>query len=168
MRVPIADRLPIPFRWYGKAFDNLQFWLIDHHVCMRHQEHKIFYTSFRNFHPDRQPESFIPESPYPVMAASLVGVPGWVFPRVAIIDAYGLNDYVIARHSVPQAQKRTMAHDRTPPEGYIESFQPNVVMAGPRQPIIKERDQELTAERIIALEQYWIDKVVNGIDTQLP
>ena len=63
----------------------------------------------------------------------LVGYLGWVLPQVAIIDALGLNDYVIARNEATRAEQsdrpeRQMAHDREAPEGYVECFRPNVVL----------------------------------------
>jgi len=38
---------------YLRAFDQLQFWLIGHSVCMRHQEHKVFYLYLTETLPSR-------------------------------------------------------------------------------------------------------------------
>ena len=67
------------------------------------------------------------------MAIGGVGAAAWALPNVAIIDEFGLNDRVIARNPVPEAvararqRVRVMAHERTPPRGYIQCFLPNVV-----------------------------------------
>jgi hypothetical protein len=82
-----------------------------------------------------------------------VGVPGWVYPRTAIIDEFGLNDYVIARNEVSILSDRIMAHDRVPPIGYLESFRKGDSL------------NYFAPETIAANETYWINKIVNGIDT---
>ncbi len=63
--------------------------------------------------------------------ASRISVPhlalvGWVLPQVAIIDRFGLNDKVVARSPTSTPPKRKMAHERRPPSGYVDCFQPNV------------------------------------------
>jgi hypothetical protein len=50
----------------------------------------------------------------------------WVLPTAAIVDAHGLNDLVIARSAIDPTIGRVMAHDRVPPEGYLECFGANV------------------------------------------
>lgn len=170
MQIPISERFPGFVRWYGVAFDNLQRWLIQHHVGMRHQEHKIFYEYKRQSNVTRAEGEHVRTGEhsvgnYPVMVASTVGIPGWVFPHVAIIDAYGLNDYVIARHQTKPFGERLMAHDRYPPEGYRESFRPNVFTMKNRRVKLFPRETELTAEMIIANEEYWVNRIVHGRDT---
>jgi hypothetical protein len=44
---------------------------------------------------------------------------------VAIIDAHGLTDYVIAHHPLDPNAPRLMAHDRIAPEGYLECYEAN-------------------------------------------
>jgi len=155
LRMPVADSFPGPLKWYAQSFDDLQDWLIFHHVCMRHQEHKIFYKFQKRRIWTRAEGSSIKGDGYPVIARSLVGVLGWVLPYVNIIDKYGLNDYVIARNEMPPGRERLMAHDRQPPEGYVESFMPNVRIRRDRRMVVEERPEALTAEKIIELEKYW-------------
>jgi tetratricopeptide (TPR) repeat protein len=102
------------------------------------------------------------------MISGSVGIPSWVFPHVAIIDQFGLNDYVVARHKVPPGTFRLMAHDRHAPENYSYTFAINYGRLVNRSHGFTQRDFELTAEEIVANEQYWIDKIVGGHDQPLP
>ena len=163
--MPVSDKFPGIFRWYTGAFEGLQSWLIRHHVCMRRQEHKVFYRMQVERYPSREVGEKLDTGKFPIMVRTMVGVPSWVLPQVAIIDGYGLNDYVIARNKVPPQKVRYMAHDREPPKGYTGSFDPNVRMYAPREIVVRKRDKALTARDIIANETYWIDKIVRGIDT---
>jgi arabinofuranosyltransferase len=151
---PVSNKFPSFLRWYTEVFDDLQGWLIKHHICMRHQEHKVFYEFHKNAYPPREEGEKIKGDGHPVLATATVGVPGWVLPHVAILDQFGLNDYVIAR-SPFHARTRLMAHDRVAPPGYVESFQPNVSVPRPGQLEYKQRQRALTADNIIAIENYW-------------
>jgi len=168
LKEPVRDDLPQILAWLTGPHDALQSWLIDHHVCVRRQEHRLFCELQLTRYPDRTLD--VPEhaGEYPVGFCPTVGVPGWVLPSVAIIDGYGLNDYIIARHmpSSSDGRERKMAHDRYPPEGYVESFLPNVKPSGLKQFQYFRRpaELELTEDRIVALEQYWEDKIVRGVD----
>jgi arabinofuranosyltransferase len=126
--IPVAPAFP-PWPWlrrYVGEFDELQAWLIPHAVCVRQQEHKRFYTGVVGRYPKREIGSKLPASNHPIIMVSAAGVIGWVAPHVAVIDRLGLNDYVIARSPVPPEAYRKMAHDRHPPPGYVECFEPNV------------------------------------------
>ena len=122
---PIAQRFPGPLRWPIERWDGLQAWLIGHAVCVRQQEHKVFYEFMRDRLPSREQGAKIRWSDRAVMQAGNIGVLGWVLPEVAIIDASGLTDRIIARTPIDGARERHMAHDRSPPEGYVECFSPN-------------------------------------------
>ncbi|MEJ2721002.1 MAG: hypothetical protein P8181_07645, partial [bacterium] len=154
MVVPIAGHWPGAFRWYARWFDELQGWLIPHHVCMRHQEHKVFYEYMTKEYPSRQVGSRITDEGYPVYVCTTVGVPGWVLPHVNIIDKYGLNDYVIARMPVERKEFRMMAHERRAPREYLEGFLPDVEVKDGRA-WVNPRPRELTAADIIAHEAKW-------------
>ncbi len=126
MIVPVADRFPpvvrIPVEWW----DGWQAWLIEHHVCMRRRGHQVFCEEQLRFWPSRAEGLTIGWEQRAVLAAPTVGVPAWVLPEVAIIDLFGLNDRVIARSPVSAGEERLMAHERTPPPGYVRHFRPNV------------------------------------------
>ena len=163
---PVAPHFPSFLAWCARPFDSLQEWLIDRSVCMRHQEHKVFFELQRSMFPTREKGMELYSDTYPVCALALVGVPSWVMPKVNIIDTLGLNDYVIARTPVDLYRNldpytnprglRQMAHDRRAPEGYVEGFEPNVAFSrADGTPVILPRDKPMTAERIIEHEKKW-------------
>ncbi len=158
MRVPICEQWPKYIHWYTSLFDRIQFWLIEHRVCMRHQEHKIFHQHILNEYPSREEGLLLPSDNFPVHATYCVGVAGWVLPKVNIIDIGGLNDYIIARTPVGKNKFRHMAHDRFPPEGYVESFSPNVIIRS-GQAVVLARREPLTAASIIECEKKWDKKI---------
>lgn len=97
---------------------------------MKWQEQKQFLQGQLNLFPQWLFELPSKTGQFPVAYFANVGVVGWVLPKVAIIDGYGLNDYVIARLPAEPRIKRRMAHDRFAPQAYVASFLPNVsVMA---------------------------------------
>jgi arabinofuranosyltransferase len=170
LEVPVAPSFPAPFRWYARAFDSLQFWLIDRNVCMRHQEHKVFCDDLRENLPSRHDGNRFGDSHFPVLAASQVGVLGWVFPRLNIIDELGLNDYVVARSSSPPTHgeaTRQMAHERSAPPGYVASYRPNFGF-WLTPPQIIPRKETFTAETIAELENEWRARIANGGTTDRP
>ncbi len=132
MKVAVSEHLPSALAWYGETFDQLQFWLIEHRVCMRHQEHKVFQQYLERLVPDR--ESIIAQfgsnaaaiGPFPVFSGGSVGVIGWRLAPVIIIDTAGLNDYVVAKAPLAEPNDRKMAHDRTATQAYVDCFSPNV------------------------------------------
>jgi arabinofuranosyltransferase len=148
---PIAHRFPAPLRPVVEQWDGLQAWLIEHHVGMRHQEHKIFYQSMAKLWVDREEGARIRWEQRAVVALWTVGVVGWVLPEAAIIDRFGLNDRVIARAPPKHADsgERLMAHERKAPPGYIECFRPNLRLGSgelrldPRSPPLS--DDEIRA-----------------------
>lgn len=142
---------------YVRAFDNLQYWLISHYVCMRHQEHKDFALHLQKTMPSRKEGMELPSAGYPVITAGSVGVISWVLPKVNVIDILGLNDYVAA-HNPETSSFIMIAHERHPPDGYLECFSANVDLDQDHF-VISERPVPLTAEKIIACEQQYADLV---------
>ena len=158
--VPISDHWPRFVSWYGKAFDSLQLWLIEgHYVCVRHHQHKVFHLWQISRFPSREQGISVPADGYPVMVQFGVGVAGWALPRINIIDVSGLNDFVIARTPHDPNSPRHIAHDRKPPDGYVESFMPNVWLTGMKRIKIGQRKVPLTKENIIESEQGWAEKI---------
>lgn len=155
MKIPLSQHWPTPFRGYVELFDDLQFWLIEHFVCMRHQEHKIFCERQIQKLPSRAEGALLSHKDYPVMVDKAVGVPGWVLPQIHIIDYWGLNDYVISRNPVDVHKIRYIAHSRKPPDGYVECFSPNVRVLKGKKVEITKREKELTAEDIRECERVW-------------
>ncbi|HEY8154254.1 MAG TPA: hypothetical protein VII72_09020 [Myxococcota bacterium] len=130
LAAPIAQRFPGPLRSPIARWDRLQAWLIEHAVCIRHQEHKVFYEFMRDRLPSREEGSKIRWRDRALMEAGNIGVLGWVLPEVAIIDTSGLTDRIVARTPIDGGRERRMAHDRRPPEGYLECFSPNARIEG--------------------------------------
>jgi arabinofuranosyltransferase len=158
LRAPVAPHLPEPVAWYGRLFDEQQAWLVERFVGMRHQEHKVLWQSEMAAMP--AVDDAVGEGPdgVPVLAAEIVGVAGWAFPRVAIVDELGLNDAVVARAPVADGPVRRMAHERRPPAGYVECFAPNVALKNGKA-IVRPRAEPLTADRIVACEREFGQKV---------
>jgi arabinofuranosyltransferase len=150
MYVPVTPHFPAAVQPYTRLFDELQAWLIPHYVGMRHQEHKAFYQYQLSIYPPREMGLLIAPEGNPVIVVGPVGVPAWVLPTVNIIDTYGLNDRVVAQNPVDPARFRRMAHERYPPLGYVECFQPNVKLVADNKVVIGERT--LTPDTIIDCE----------------
>lgn len=153
---PVAPSFPPAVRWYAEGFDRLQHWLIRHWVCVRHQEHKVFWETQVARYPPRDESRALPEERFPVLTADAVGMPSWVFPHMAILDRKGLNDLVIARSPVRPTRRRQMAHERRPPPGYIECFEPNIRVSD-GQVYAARRKTPLTADAIRACEARWLE-----------
>jgi arabinofuranosyltransferase len=58
-----------------------------------------------------------------------------------------------------------MAHERMPPPGYVEAFEPNVEVGPDGAVLVQPRATPMTAARIRAIEAEWRGKVRSG---QLP
>lgn len=159
LRVSVSSQWPKGVRWYAGTFDKLQFWLIDHYVCVGRQEHKVNCEYIKGLFPPREEGGRLPAEDYPVFTFPAVGVVSWVLPRINIIDLHGLNDYVIARNPRNPSNVRMMAHDRRSPLGYAECFTPNVNLLEGRRIIVSKRSRPLTAERIVACETEWAERV---------
>ncbi|MBI5091728.1 MAG: hypothetical protein HZB26_04695 [Candidatus Hydrogenedentes bacterium] len=174
VRISVADALgksagwtPSPLKSYAKLFDELQGTLIDHGICIRHEEHVQFSEAQRRWWPTREEGMRIGGEGYPILVEDCVGYPGWALPRINIIDSLGLNDYVVAR-SAPEKKVRFMAHDRVAPQRYLKCFSPNVefnkaagtaeFLRGKIDPRdwkvrVAPRDKELTAAKICECER---------------
>jgi len=170
-RIAVADALPAGLQWYGRAFDRLQFWLIGHAVSTRHQEHKVFATTLLEMCPTRAEGLGVGIEGHAVLVSAAVGVWSWVLPRVNVIDVRGVNDYVIARTPMERERfspgvardskvpYRLMAHERRPPDGYIKSFRPNVLVAEGGQYRVIRRNLPLREAEIRRIESEWRERI---------
>lgn len=138
MRVPVAPHFPPGARAAVAWWDELQAEMIVALVGTRHQEHKIFHRFQVAAHPPREEGARLPWSERHSLLAATVGVPGWTLPHVAVIDALGLNDRVIARAplDISKRNRRDMAHDRRGDSRYLHCFLPDV---GYRAPTAEEK-----------------------------
>ena len=162
---PIAPHFPVVLRPLVHRWDGWQLWLVRHHVGLRHMQHRAFYENQVAQLPSREEGSRIRWQQRAVHAHTAVGVRGWVLPEVAIIDLFGLNDRVIARSPIQAFAERHMAHDRSPPPGYVGCFRPNLdILNGTIQ--LRHRAQPLTDERIRACESRdWFSDLPGGTRT---
>ncbi|MCK4761447.1 MAG: hypothetical protein KAW12_04545 [Candidatus Aminicenantes bacterium] len=157
MTIPVAEHVSVVLRPYVRIFDNLQTWLIDHYVCMRHREHKMLMEHLKSFLPPREVgRDFLPGEENPVVYSHCAGLSSWVFPRLNIIDYFGLNDYVIARTPLERGKKREMAHDRKPPPGYIKALQPNLIIRMEGKIELYKRKAPLSDEEVRSIEKRFI------------
>ncbi|PDV99656.1 hypothetical protein [Candidatus Chloroploca asiatica] len=144
----VTDRYPGLPAWlmaYLQRYDDNQFWLIDHAIGMRHQEHKVLQRFLTANIPPRDTPPFATGEGHMVTVASSVGVLAWSLPWANVIDALGLNDYVIARN--PDLNTSGfLAHERQPPPGYLACFAPELGDGTSRYAFI-------AAERIQICEQ---------------
>ena len=159
MKVPVSPHWPVVFQWYARPFDHLQFWLIDHLVCVRHQEHKVNLTYLKSMFPTRAEGSAIGSEGFPVLAFAAVGLASWVLPNVNVIDLHGLNDPVIARLPRLTTGERQMAHERLGPEDYVAGFYPNVILLPEHGLSLTGRRRPLTAADIARHQRLWLDRV---------
>lgn len=166
LKVPVAPLLGSFVAPLTEWFDTQQAWLIEHHVCMRHQEHKVFGEEQRRSYPARQQVGSSGED-LPVIALTTVGVPGWAYPNVAVIDLFGLNDYVVARTPVSSDHFRLMAHDRHAPPDYVDCFRPNVVVGPAGVARVEARPEALTFDMIRGCERDYLT-LVQGVQESLP
>ena len=155
---PLAPSFPGWTRPIIARWDDWQAWLIGHSVGTRHQEHKVFSQFQRDLLPEPGRSKLRLEGQGRAVAAGeAVGVLGWVLKDVAIIDVLGLNDLVVARNPEIRGREghgRQMAHDRKPPDGYVECFRPNIVVGAILY--VRPRSEPLTDAQIIACEtQPW-------------
>lgn len=123
--LPVADYFPGFIKPYVQIFDEFQFWLIKHGVCIRHQTHKIFAINRTNLYAQREKTLLISPKFYPTFVVGAVGVISWQMPTVNMMDWLGLNDAIIAHNPTDPNYVRYMAHNRFPPYGYISCFEPN-------------------------------------------
>ncbi len=124
---PIAQEFPWPLRPIVAQWDGWQKWLILHSVGMRHQEHKVYWQFQLRRMPSRATGMTYGLEKRLIFATRHVGVPGWIFPNVNVVDELGLTDAVVAREGQP-GEDRQMAHERNPPAGYIECFRSNIYL----------------------------------------
>jgi arabinofuranosyltransferase len=234
----VTPRAPAALRPLTRWFDRQQVWLFFRYIGLRCNHHAARLRSLEPRFPARvrHPDA---ATTFPIRAESAVGLPGWMLPDVALIDVFGLNDWVVARTPVrPQADvdpavvakavrasdgdgdgwlakeelrdalgaafgarpddgygmfvlrlfwsiyrddgservtlaeaeeiggtisfARRMAHERLPPPGYVEAFEPNVDVAADGAVTVRPRATPMTAARIHAIEAEWRAKVASG------
>ena len=150
--VPIAHRFPLPFRPLVAAWDRQQAWLSQHYVCKRRHEHALFLAHIQELLPTEEEGAVLDwERDRVLYWSRSVGWPGWAMPQVAVVDALGLNDPVVAAGPTRASQglPRRMAHDRSPPDGFLGCFRFNLAATDrrlhPDPSILPMTDAEIRA-----------------------
>jgi hypothetical protein len=149
----LATVLPSPLWPLGVAWDGLRDQLAPQLIGLRHREHQLFGELQLRITPGldatrpatmggdvvvvRRVEGGFRLDPTadarPLLAAApaldvgTVGVIGWSFPGLLVLDSLGLNDPVVANFGLHVTPRR-MAHERRPPPGYVECFKANVTL----------------------------------------
>lgn len=159
--VPVADSLPLPLRPVGHVWENLQRWLVPHSIGMRHQEHATLADTLVATLPTRE-EGANAQSRW-ITPLGSVGVLGWVYPNVAIIDVFGLNDRVVARWKTREEAglDRRMAHDRLYPKGYYDCWRFNALGGQSTETLSLTFHADIppmTDAEIVACETEWLAK----------
>ena len=103
---PIAPSAPAWLRPLVQPYDDWQDWLRHRTTGMRNHEMRTNLAVFEQAAPNRARGSQIPRDGNPVLWGEAVGVVGWVLPHVAIVDAFGLSDRVIAHTEPPSRDER--------------------------------------------------------------
>ena len=101
--------------------DDLLRGLIRQFVGMRSASHGRFADRrMRDWSPyEHMDRDALPDDARMAMAA--IGIPPYYVPALTVVDTYGLTDTKVARHPVETENRyRLMAHDRSPPPGYLD------------------------------------------------
>lgn len=92
----ISPQVPAFARGLTRWFDKQQAWLFLRYIGLRCNHHSIV-LQLHALNLQRRMQVVDPPDAFPVFATGAVGLPGWCLPGCAIIDEFGLNDWVIAR-----------------------------------------------------------------------
>ena len=148
LKPKLAPRSPLLVRPLFAAHDHLQHWMIRRYIGVRHQEHAVYRIHQEAVFP---PRSFdIRWEDRVTYKGWAVGVIGWIWPEVYVIDIHGLNDEIVADAGVTrEMERRLMAHELKAPDGYVECFRPNLEVED-RRSVVEVRTPELTESDMVS------------------
>ncbi|MBL8751789.1 MAG: hypothetical protein JNK15_00705 [Planctomycetes bacterium] len=106
--VAVSPRVPAPLRPLAQWFDRQQAWLFFRYIGLRCNHHAARLATLWPRFPERRALGADPGD-IPIRAESAVGVPSWALVDVALIDVYGLNDWVVARTPTSGRTSKTTA-----------------------------------------------------------
>jgi arabinofuranosyltransferase len=103
-----------------RAYQGSMTSLTGHAIAVSWVEHRAFQATLLHFYGPygREPRARFPDGA--VMAHKWMGIMPYHLSEVTFIDELGLTDRTVARHGTPDNAWRSMAHDRSPPPGYLE------------------------------------------------
>jgi arabinofuranosyltransferase len=126
---PGGEVLPF-FDTLLRAYQGSMTALTGHAIAVSWVEHRGFQaTLLRFFGPyGREGRARFPDGA--TMAHKWMGIIPYHLSEVTFIDELGLTDRTVARHGTPDNAWRSMAHDRSPPPGYLERRGVNIRIEG--------------------------------------
>jgi hypothetical protein len=161
------------------ALDGWQSWLHAHFVCFRQTTLKTHLQNFAAHCASRAGGSKISWEERPVCIGAAIGGLGWVLPHVAIIDSFGLADWVIARTPTPPRTGRGAAlvalFDRldTDGDGTLDLSEQRAAAEGPlrvpdlpRDALVGELQARLCFDRSGEIKRTVVVGLANGLDNR--
>ena len=147
----VADQLPSLLSPLTRPYDRIQQWLWDHHVCLRQPEHDKLHRNLMLHMPTREVGQRLGWDDRPVIVGDAVGVLGWSLPNVAIIDVFGLNDWVVARNPDLRHSEAEIPGAIRSATRYFEQFD-------------RDGDGHLTANEVLAVSKQVLPPVASTAD----
>jgi hypothetical protein len=132
---PITPSLPAFMRPLARLYDRNQAWLQLHYVCNRCPQHAATLRSIAAMLPERA-RLVVDPNDVPILQTPAAGLPGWVVPDAAVLDLFGLNDWVIAR---------------TPISGPPVAFLPEQAFAGVLRQADRDHDERFDRDELTAV-----------------
>ncbi len=99
----VSPQLPAVLRPLTQWYDQQQAWLHFRFIGHRCQHHANVLAGYSLSFPQRVRLPMTPD-PVPITANGAAGLCGWCLPDVAVLDLFGLNDWVVARTPVPRGE----------------------------------------------------------------
>jgi len=124
---PAGELLP-GFEMLVRAYQTGMDGLTSHAIAVSWVEHRGFQATVLRLYQGYGRSDRAPFPPGAVMVHNWMGIIPYHLPEVTFIDRFGLTDKTIARHGTPDNARRHMAHDRSPPPGYLESRGVNITI----------------------------------------
>lgn len=151
LRHAMAPYAPPLLRRYVATYDAMQSALIDKFFCMRHREHAAFFEWKLKEIPESPDRPFDATNP-DVALVGEIGLLGYRYPWVAVIDVFGLNDRFVAHYRRESRSMNRVGHNAIPPPGYLKSFDANIVIEAGK---VRRREhrRRLSPDRVVAIER---------------
>jgi len=108
------------------AYDALMQRLVAQAIAVRWIEHRVFQDKVEAMYGPYGRAKRLRFPATAVLAHPWAGRLPFYLDDVTVIDTHGLTDKVIARSGAPANRARAMAHDRFPPDGYLEQRGVNI------------------------------------------
>ena len=119
---PWVYLIPPNLLWIDR-YNAASRWLADHSIATRARTHQGFAALMVGWYGPYGAWEGADLFPADALAATAaIGAYSYFLPDVPVVDRQGLTDHTIARTPVTRTdEQRRLAHDRRPPEGYLEA-----------------------------------------------